>query len=1846
MNLFKLLSFITILLLILFVNNKEVSASHAQGAQITYTCVGPNQYNVTLAFFRDCDGISAPSTLTLEAFSPSGCSSATPSWTLNQDLTNQCSSSIVDAYGNPYVNGQEATPLCQGSTSNTLCNGGSYAGTQIYYYCTTITLPSQCPDWTIGYGLCCRNSGITNLASPASNDQYVYTMINNTNDPNTGQPYCNNSAQFLAGPNDYICPGSPYEYNHQAIDIDGDSLVYTSIAPLDDYGVPIGYVPGLSPSDPFNDSDYFNLNPATGQISVLPNGQQVIAITVLVQEFRNGVLIGETMRDVQIIVNPPSLCSGSNPPIDINTQPQGAGFLGNGSDSLQMCPGNTVTFTVETSVPGANDLTMSSNASIQINGSTFTISQPANDTAAGTFTWTPTIADTGFNSFTVSVTGCYANAIYPLASSVTYSIYVFDEVRVTPATATYCGDPIQLSALGGSSFVWTPSTGLSDDSIPNPIATPSVPTNYIATSDCGVDSVFINVSQPYAPDAGADTAICLNSAARIFATAPSQFGPYTYQWSPAVGLSNPNISSPLASPDVTTQYTVTTTSAAGCEKTDSITVSISGVAPRVTAFADPDTICPGQTIQLNLSVAPSQCGTSLAPCSGSTAYEIGTGTNISSTTSPYTGFWEAGRILYLFRASELNAMGLNGGILQEIAFYVNTKNSTEPYLNFNIRMGCTNADVVPSSFPVGLTNVYNSASETTTTGWNNYIFDNDYDWDGASNLYVEVCYSNFDYTSSDAVRYETTPFQSVLYDYTDNAIGCALNTGTVSSNRANTRFNLCVPSVQNATILWSPSTNMTDPSIPNPQAQVFSSTTFLANVTEGGCSGTGYVDVYVNQTIAVEAVPDTALCSSTPVQLNAITTGTPSPILLSCGANGTPCGSNNTVRTLGDATATSSNTSPFNSSFEDFRVQYLFRASELIDAGFDRGIFQNIGFEVTSKNTSAPFANFQVSMGCTNQDELSTDFITGLDVVFTPKDYTTVAGQNTIIFDNSFDWDGTSNIVINICFDNPFLGIGQDIIRFTPTGYNSVMYGGNDFTPTGGCGLDASSGIVIETSEFRPDITIDMCDPPPGQFTYQWTPGATLDDDTLQNPIATPLNSEVYHVTVTDGICIAFDSLEVNFITGYDLNLAGLNVGCNGSSDGNISSTPIGANAPYDFEWGAPINQITLDADADTIFNLSAGTYYLTVTDNSGCVQVDSFVLTVPPPLGDSAIINDLTCFGYGDGLIQVTPFGGTPPYDIFWYDFPFEDSTYITGLDTGRYEITITDASNCFVQDTFYVNQPSGIVYSKDSTKVSCYLGDDGSAEILVSSGGTPPYFYLWDDTDSQTTALATGLESGMYNFTVSDSNDCSVNGSVFVPDQDSFQISILTQDVSCFNSEDGVGLAGVGLDTFNYTFVWLTNQPISGAYTSQLPAGPITVEVTDTNNCVQTKDTIIGAPAPIVLDIVSDSVSCNGGADASAEVSVVSGGTAPFTYLWDDGDTDSVNLDLEAGIYYVTVTDVQGCESYDTVEIYEPAALVLDAQTQDVSCSGAADGQIEIYVSNGTSPYTYLWDDNSTNSFLYDLSQGTYYVTVTDNNGCVDSLDVEIVESPPIVIDELYSTPTNCPWSSDGGIFITVSGGEGNYNYDIGSSRNDQGNFNGLSSGSYSIEITDGRGCSVDTTITVEAPDSVNLTFDPDELFITLSEDTILNPIVDSNGRDIRYLWSPAATLSCDTCKNPVASPTVTTVYELTIYDENDCAYTNQITVNVDNSLILYVPNAFTPNGDEINDELKVYGVSLQSIDFRVFDRWGEQVFYTDDLEKGWDGKFKGEILPPDVYIYYLDAFYLDGQKKSMKGSVTLIK
>jgi hypothetical protein len=307
----------------------EVKATHAQGADFSYECLGGDTFRISLTFFRDCEGIDEPATASVNLNSIS-CSR-------NLNVTLQPESAPLNV---------SSQFLCPAEVGNNACNGGSLPGTTQVVYSAIVVLPQACADWVVSYDLCCRNDLITNLSTPGSRDLYVASTINNANN----NVFCNSSPTYGSLPIVYACAGRPFSYNPSAVDPDGDSLSFTLINPLSDPGQNIPYTnAGFNPNNPLNTSSGFQFNPLTGQMNFTPTGIQAAVITTLVREFRNGVLVGTTIRDLQVVtVN----CLPGSPPTLSNIDSLAGG---NSVDSLtvSVCPGEQVNFVIRaTDDPG------------------------------------------------------------------------------------------------------------------------------------------------------------------------------------------------------------------------------------------------------------------------------------------------------------------------------------------------------------------------------------------------------------------------------------------------------------------------------------------------------------------------------------------------------------------------------------------------------------------------------------------------------------------------------------------------------------------------------------------------------------------------------------------------------------------------------------------------------------------------------------------------------------------------------------------------------------------------------------------------------------------------------------------------------------------------------------------------------------------------------------------------------------------------------------------------------------------------------------------------------------------------------------------------------------------------------------------------------------------------------------------------------------------------------------------------------------------------------------------------------------------------------------------------------
>lgn len=832
-------------------------------------------------------------------------------------------------------------------------------------------------------------------------------------------------------------------------------------------------------------------------------------------------------------------------------------------------------------------------------------------------------------------------------------------------------------------------------------------------------------------------------------------------------------------------------------------------------------------------------------------------------------------------------------------------------------------------------------------------------------------------------------------------------------------------------------------------------------------------------------------------------------------------------------------------------------------------------------------------------------------------------------------------------------------------------------------GADDGSITISGTTSGQPQFA---------PFAYDWA--ALGSGQSLSGANITGLGPDTYVVTVTDqdpAGCAVVDTFEIEEpapIAIQEIDLQ--NESCdNGGGDGAITIGVTGGTAPYTFLWS--------DLQTDSIATgLSAGSYTVDVQDANNCVETATFNITAPTPPQITALENDtVTCAGDTDGMLSVSAVPGGAPIDSYEWSNS-QTGTAINNLSPGDYFLTITAEDGCFTVDTASVIAPEPItVDSIIAASPSC-VGEANGTLTAFASGGTAPYYYVWTSSptnDTLSNVVYPGLTAGNYELVVVDANGCtSAVATQTVTDPPGIVIDFTNvQGVSCFDSVcDGQATASAEYEdgtqgTFN--FIWESGEVELGVMMSsavELCRDTQLLNVTDANGCTQSAELFIPSPDEIELTIDASNVSCAGETDGTA-TAIPSGGVGGFTFLWPAlGETDAAVDGLTAGDYTVEVTDANGCVKEQTITITAPDPLILSvdqANTQDVSCFGLDDGQIAVsYNFNdninevGDNPFSFSNNVPAANAstdigFAEGLSADTYTVTITDVRGCQDSITITLVE--PSEIQAVIPDPEDPPcFDATTQVFIdTIFGGAGNtlsdYRYMV--------DGNGVlltpdvpadifGDGIHLIEIFGPNGCSTLDTVSIDQPAEIIVSFAEDFIEVELGDSTTqLEPIITPVGTPVdSFIWTPADYLSDPNVERPIVSPLESLEYTLEVVDENGCRAFGRIFVELDANRNVYIPSAFSPNGDGVNDEFRVFpctGVtSIASA--QVYDRWGNQVYESPgaiDVSSGlfcanglplWEGNFRGEDMKMGVYVYIVEVVFLDGVRLVYRGDVNLVK
>ena len=710
-------------------------------------------------------------------------------------------------------------------------------------------------------------------------------------------------------------------------------------------------------------------------------------------------------------------------------------------------------------------------------------------------------------------------------------------------------------------------------------------------------------------------------------------------------------------------------------------------------------------------------------------------------------------------------------------------------------------------------------------------------------------------------------------------------------------------------------------------------------------------------------------------------------------------------------------------------------------------------------------------------------------------------------------------------------------------------------------------------------------------------------------------------------------------------------------SNGAVGFTPSGTGNQI------PVQTLTNPTSAPITVE-----YKVTVVTNSGgsCSGVPKiYKITVNPSISLTQGISEfngfeISCFDANDGFIKLNPTGGNGVFTYSWTGpngFSSQNKD-ISSLSPGDYQVFIKDEFGCSISRGYRIEEPTALNASVISvTNVLCAGDASGSIKTSVEGGvSSPSYQFAWKRNGVASSANSKDLENvlaGTYDLVVTDGNGCttSITGIQITEPLKALVINYSKTDISCYGANDGSLILDVSGGLPPYDIKWEFGSAQKGF--DNLGPGDYTLTVSDQSGCIRTQ-TIIIEDAPLFkTEPEVEQISCFGEKNGSIKLKLV-GGVGLTTIRWDHGAELENLFNLEAGFYGVTIKDETNCEIRSEFFIVEPALLQLESSLTDaLDCLNPQSGEINLGISGGTPPYTIQWSNGQTSEDLIGITSGQYAVSIADASGCTINKAFEIKRPPALSIVAFQSNNVQCePRYIEEEIRITLSGGIAPYtiNWSGGNISSDLRTMTTTIPGLYEVIVTDGKGCVTSQSFEVEnlevIPDAAieSAAFEQYNSYLVNFEIQFLNK---SFGQISSYFWDFGdGNESFE--ENPKHTFTAEGDYEisLTITDVFGCSAVIKKKISVFD-YYLVVPNAFTPNGDGINDTFFPKFINIESLQFWILNKWGETVYFSDDMNnQGWDGKINGVVATPGNYVYRLKFQTLDGRTQSQTDLFILLK
>jgi len=739
--------------------------------------------------------------------------------------------------------------------------------------------------------------------------------------------------------------------------------------------------------------------------------------------------------------------------------------------------------------------------------------------------------------------------------------------------------------------------------------------------------------------------------------------------------------------------------------------------------------------------------------------------------------------------------------------------------------------------------------------------------------------------------------------------------------------------------------------------------------------------------------------------------------------------------------------------------------------------------------------------------------------------------------------------------------------------------------------------------------------------------------------VFTNLDSGTYYIKVRDAAGCARDTIvKITAIVDITAAFAVTNAACNGDS-GTVVITSNGIRPiKYSADGGVTYQY-------DSTFSLPAGTYNFRILDTAGCAKDSVITITEPTALSALYAVTDVHCNGGTDGSITVTAAGGTGAY-TYSFDNQVYGSSNTATFNAGLHTVSIKDANGCTKDTAITIAEPPAIFVTSVVTPVSCNGGNNGSI-VLTASGGTGTAYEYSSDAGAtyQPGNTFSGLLAGIYNVRVRDVNGCTKDTTIEILQPVAISSTAVVTAPKCNGSTDGtiVITPSGGTGTYEYSSDGGATYQPGNSFT--VAAGPITIRIRDINGC--TKDTTITVtqPAVITSTAVVTAPKCTGSADGTIVITP-SGGTGTYEYSSDGGTTyqPGNTFTVAAGPITIRIRDVNGCTKDTTITVTGPAALAATATTNNETCSTTPNGQIIASATGGTGTYTYSKDGISFQSGgTFNVAQGSYTITVKDANGCTTTTSATVGITFDLVIQGRADTVI----CDNGRVRLNTVSNAQSFSWDHASSLDDATLASPFASPAtttdYVLTATLGN-CTLKDTVRIVVTAAPTV-FAGDDVQIIKGDDAHLQATVTNTAS---FVWSPTTYLNNPNTLSPISvMPQETTTYKLTVTNAEGCSKSDEVTVTV-LPYCIKVKNAFTPNGDGVNDTWMVYDQydCLKNIRVQVFNRYGSKVYESTNYRNEWKGTYGGQSLPDATYYYVIDYTLISGRVLQVRGDVTILR